>query len=398
MAVLSGRLLLIPFGMAAVGFLYAYCYTYMSTSVNWRGTIYSYARRNPSTRGSSKSDTQLHSLTRELSNFTFAPDFSLPHPLAYLPLDCFKDSPWIEHLHGYLTSIRPARTVTVTVATESFLPNLLNWLISATLVADPPLKHIITVALDVSVHQLLTKRNIMSILVPDNSLLNDMFIGRVQRIWLLRLAVVRILNHWGYHVQQLDADAIVLRNPQPLFDMYPQFDIVASKGMLPKSLLRSGWKFTMCMGVISFRSSWPMESLWKTMHNSDLGNTTDDQARVNTALKKTGMVWRDVPTYVRTETTGVNKLGVKVGIIPEPYICRRRCNTTDGSYYILHQSMVGHNPDSKAEYSKGDNVWFLLPDWRKINDKSHSSIVGNNWLTAIADMGIVASHRHRHYA
>ena len=71
-----------------------------------------------------------------------------------------KNNFWLTCLRGYLTSIYPSWTVTITVATKSFIPNLLNWLISANLVADPPLEHIMTVVFDEPVYQLLAERNI----------------------------------------------------------------------------------------------------------------------------------------------------------------------------------------------------------------------------------------------
>ena len=81
----------------------------------------------------------------------------------------------------------------------------------------------------------------------------------------------------------------------------------------------------MCMGVILIRSSPEVENLWKAMHSKVLYNMTDDQARFNYVFNETQIVWTSEARNSGTEITGVNKLGVKVAIIPEQYICRKTC-------------------------------------------------------------------------
>ena len=189
-----------------------------------------------------------------MPSFTVRQDFTFPHPTEFLKVDQVLKADWVQQLKSYLTSIHPARTVTITVATESFIPNLLNWLISATLVADPSLKHIITVAFDTSVYQLLTQRRLTVILVPYPSVLKSRGRG-VSNVWMARFAVIRLLNHWGYDVQQFDTDAVMLRNPRPLYDRYPDYEIVSARGKLPFELGRGPWGFTVCMGAVLLRST-----------------------------------------------------------------------------------------------------------------------------------------------
>ena len=187
--------------------------------------------------------------------FNIRKNFTFPHPKILKDVSKVLQlgHAWLEQLKAYLTSIYPARTLTIVVASELYTTTVLNWLISATLVADPPLEHYIIVAFSESVHQLLTKRNITSLMVPLKSVIQGWSHG-VGRVWMVRLAIIRLLNHWGYNVQHYDADAVILRNPESLFNKFPQYDIVGSHGKLSRPFSEM-WGFAICMGAVLFRST-----------------------------------------------------------------------------------------------------------------------------------------------
>ena len=139
------------------------------------------------------------------------------------------------------------RTITITVANQFYEANLLNWLVSANLVADLPLHHNIVIAFSQSIHQLLTKKGVPVVMVPLTSVVWGWSPG-VAKVRMCRLALIRLLNHWGYNVVHYDADAVTLKNPEPLFD------IVGSRGKLGKEL-KNMWGFAICMGAVLFRST-----------------------------------------------------------------------------------------------------------------------------------------------
>ena len=184
-----------------------------------------------------------------------AKNFTLPHPKIYKDIPkVFKLShTWLEELKSYLASISPMRTITITVANQFYEANLLNWLVSANLVADPPLQHYIVIAFSQSIHQLLSKRGIPVVMVPLTSVVWGWSPG-VAKVWMCRLALIRLLNHWGYNVVHYDADAVILKNPKPLFDKFQEYDIVGSRGKLGKEL-KNMWGFAICMGAVLFRST-----------------------------------------------------------------------------------------------------------------------------------------------
>ena len=186
--------------------------------------------------------------------FPIRSGFNFPHPQVFLSVQTILRADWVHQLKTYLLSIHPARSLTITVATKSFIPNLLNWLIAAHLLVEPPMEHVLVLAFDRDVHTLLAPRQIPCIHVPFSSVLKGKK-GRVSSVWMTRFAVIRLLNHWGYDVLQLDSDAIPLKNPRYLFDAYPDYDIVSARAALPFELSRGPWGFTVCMGAALLRGT-----------------------------------------------------------------------------------------------------------------------------------------------
>ena len=188
-------------------------------------------------------------------NFEVAFDFRFPHPVLYRPVDVILKAGWVTKLKGYLNSVNPSRQVIVTEATHDFIGNLVNWLISATIVSEVPLQYILVLCFDQHTYDLLAERNINSLYIPYHSLLRKPKL-EIGNIWMSRLAVMRLLSHWGYDVQHYDSDAVLLKNPQSLFQRFPSSDIVASWGDYPDELGKNGpWGTTLCMGAVLIRSS-----------------------------------------------------------------------------------------------------------------------------------------------
>ena len=206
----------------------------------------------PSTQ---QNQSSVHANVTSRNVFTISKPFAFPHPTAFRHTADILASVWVKQLKDHLGSITHPKRVTLTVASADFTGKLLNWLISALVIAKPPLENIIVVSFDENLHKLLKSRGIMSLFVPYRSVLlkpNGIGIGQV---WMTRMAVIRLINHWGYDVQQFDNDAIILKNPQPLFDQFPDSDVVGSRAMLPFELGKGPWGFTVCMGAILFRST-----------------------------------------------------------------------------------------------------------------------------------------------
>ena len=188
-------------------------------------------------------------------NFEVALDFRFPHPVLYRPVDVILKTSWVRKLKWYLSSVNPSRQVIVTEATYDFIKNLVNWLISAAIVSEVPLQNVLVLCFDQHTYDSLAERKINSLYIPYYSLLRNPKL-EIGNIWMSRLAVIRLLSHWGYDVQHYDTDAVLLKNPQPLFQRFPSSDIVASRGDYPDELGKNGpWGTTLCMGAVLIRSS-----------------------------------------------------------------------------------------------------------------------------------------------
>ena len=187
--------------------------------------------------------------------FGVAADFTFPHPVAYKRVDMILKTSWVRKLKGYLSFVNPSRQVIVTEATHDFIKNVVNWLISAAIVSEVPLQNVLVLCFDQHTYDSLAERKINSLYIPYYSLLRNPKL-EIGNIWMSRLAVIRLLSHWGYDVQHYDTDAVLLKNPQPLFERFPSSDIVASWGDYPDELGKNGpWGTTLCMGAALIRSS-----------------------------------------------------------------------------------------------------------------------------------------------
>ena len=100
--------------------------------------------------------------------------FSLPCPRdVYKPVSEVMQAEWVDPLLTILDRFsKRSKQVTVVVANHAYQDVLLNWLVSAVVVAKPPIANILVVALDKQLYELLQKRQAPSIFVPSFSILN----------------------------------------------------------------------------------------------------------------------------------------------------------------------------------------------------------------------------------
>ena len=182
-------------------------------------------------------------------------DYHMPCPGVYRPTNEIATAVWMKPLLRILSSFE-GRQVALVIADDAYRDVLLNWLISARIVSLPPLENIVVVCLDQKLYSLLQLKEIPSIIAPFNSVLNTKhhFRRSFELIMMMRLGFMRIINRLGYDCAMYDIDAIILRNPQPLYDMWDGVDIVGSRGELPKELWRR-WGVAICIGAVFIRSN-----------------------------------------------------------------------------------------------------------------------------------------------
>ena len=172
------------------------------------------------------------------------------------PLSEIDSSEFLCDLRLHLSQYKSDRPLALITSNSKYQEVLLNWLISATVRSKLPLETILVLSLNSSLHTALTRRKISSVLVRPSALFrpNVAFKEMFEAVMMVRLAMMRIISHFGFDVVMYDTDAIMLRDPQPLYDHLLGDDIIGSVGKIPKDL-RAEWGITICIGVVLVKSS-----------------------------------------------------------------------------------------------------------------------------------------------
>ena len=216
-------------------------------------------RQNTRENSPQKENSQMSPSTSD--GFTSGHAFSLPVPFATLPLGRILQTQWMKELRDYLGSLKPhSGPITLVSSDYKYREVLLNWLISALVRVDTPLSNVLVLSLDPSLHTLLRGRGFACIHIPPESLcpaLTANLTSHVafKQVHVLRLTVMRFLNHWGFDVANYDTDAIIMKNPEPLYyQKYGGSDFIGSYGHFPHEMQRE-WGLAVCIGVVMIKST-----------------------------------------------------------------------------------------------------------------------------------------------
>ena len=190
--------------------------------------------------------------------FNISEDFTFPHFKCILRDNRqMVETPWISELAKIMSKTREKMIFAITV-NQGYKESLLNWLITAVFKGGVSLNRILVISMDQDIQEFLHWHKISCIYVPVKSLFNSLksryWIDEYGLVMFTRISVVRLLNHWGYSVVIIDTDALILQDPQPLFDKYPASSIIASGGTQPRTLY-GVWNITVCNGLILLRSN-----------------------------------------------------------------------------------------------------------------------------------------------
>lgn len=197
------------------------------------------------------------SVDMKVKQFVFREEFSFPQPRVMKELERIKKASWMRNLHRYLHSLeQDTKQIYLLTSNYEYLDVLLNWLISAVVRSNVTIENILTISMDYSTYSTLQGKGFRSVLVSPSSLFvpNFNFSAPFEKVMMLRLTLMRVISHFGFNVAMIDTDAIMLRDPQPLFDAQEGIHIVGSMGTIPKDLMAE-WPMTICIGVVLIRSS-----------------------------------------------------------------------------------------------------------------------------------------------
>ena len=235
------------------------------------------------------------------------------------------------------------------------------------------------------------------------------------------------MNHWNYDVVMYDSDAVILKNPQPLFDANPDAELIGSSGKGPDSVGHI-WGRTICTGVLLMRCSPSLgmstiilpstqfteihihtstvfdcenycvnvscfysictEMWWEKM--SQIAHLPfTDQGLVNYALKALKVEWdKKSPLLVDRDMHGFcpgTTKPLRAVVLSEEKICRYSC---DGhkrqQYYAWHKPAIKKNRtvENKRKRAQEGGAWLLRDDWMHVSKMN--SLTGVTWLLAIS--------------
>lgn len=187
--------------------------------------------------------------------FRIVQPFNFPQPTFSLPDLVLLRSRWVTDLQDYLRTAQ-GKTISMVTATVEHTDVLLNWLIAAYVKIAEPLRNVMVISMDAKLHSILVSRGINSLYVHKDMVVSPTAdVPRVfSQVHVVRLAVVRLMNHYGYDVINYDCDAIPLRNPQPIFEEYSGTDLIGTFGKGP-NILYDKWGVTLNTGVMVMRAT-----------------------------------------------------------------------------------------------------------------------------------------------
>ena len=217
--------------------------------------------RPPSLAGLATSGSRM--ILPKQKRFLLFPDHdTLPHHEYLKSSEELKNTTWVADLHHYLMTLNRNVTPHVNLVFADYKHRMLvvNWVVAATLKVKPPLHNVLVLSLDQLLCDYLANAaymtyplNMTCIAAPLTTILSSKGRESWKTSMMIRSIILRLINYWGYDVATYDSDAVVLKNPQTLFDNYTH-DILSSASTYPESAAKV-WGFTLCAGAILYRAT-----------------------------------------------------------------------------------------------------------------------------------------------
>ena len=204
------------------------------------------------------------------SGFSIKPPFSFSEPQAIKPVRELLEMHWMKDLTDILSK-KSSKQVILLIVEKEYYASLLNWLVAFEMNTNNlKLDDILIISLDERICNILKdKADLSTVCLRFDQIIyhyNILYSTKYLPTWdiiIVRMALVRLLNHWGYNVLVIDLDAIILKDPFPLLDKYPDADIITSYSI---TSLRPNVR-GICFGFILLKSTEKVGKLLLIMPN-----------------------------------------------------------------------------------------------------------------------------------
>lgn len=231
---------------------------YQHTGVGREAAVRDQDARRTST-GHKEEKRGVNSPVRQLGageDFQIREPFAFPQPAFSRSAPELLHSQWVKDLQAHLRPLPRGSQVSVVISSVEHTEVLLNWLVAALVKLMQPLRNVLVISMDSGLHHMLVSRGVSSLFVHKDMVVSpDAEVPRVfSQVHVVRLAVLRLINHYGYDIINYDCDAIPLHNPQPIFDKYRSTDLIGTFGKGPDVLYRK-WGVALNTGVMVMRAT-----------------------------------------------------------------------------------------------------------------------------------------------
>ena len=195
--------------------------------------------------------------------YRIVPPFSFPSPHIVKPVGEIAAMKWVRDLAENLAH-RTSKQVYLQPVNEKYYELFLNLLVAFKKNTMMDLEKILVVATDEYAFNALTLRGMSVVLIKPEWIIRHYTTIRLSKwqmsweVFILRQAVVRLLNHWNHDVFIIDADAIPLKDFHALFEKYPKSDIIGSYSL--KAIYHPDTN-SMCAGFALYKATTAVSKL-----------------------------------------------------------------------------------------------------------------------------------------
>ena len=192
------------------------------------------------------------------------PEYHLmPNSKYLIKREELQNKEWVVKLHNYLSALDKSVSPQVNMVFGDYNHSrlVLNWITAAVNVIQPPLNNVLVLSLDNVLCGLIASRTlpVACVAVAKTTIFNiNILNNNITNTWLkgvmVRNVILRVINYWGYDVASYDSDAVLLKNPQVLYDKRPHIHLFSSAGTYPSQLSRE-WGFALCTGTLMLKAS-----------------------------------------------------------------------------------------------------------------------------------------------
>ena len=188
--------------------------------------------------------------------FEIKPPFSFPQPNSIKSVEEISRTDWIHRLADILEK-RKHKVIYLLACDSHAYASLLNWLVSAYVNTEIDIEDILVLSLDEKIYRILIERDISTVYIETEEFIKYHYFlswrtEQDQFHSMIRMALARLISHWGFDVAVFDVDAIPLKDPIGLYKMFSDSDIISSYA-LNGDLSSTNW--CMSLGFAFFKSN-----------------------------------------------------------------------------------------------------------------------------------------------